>query len=183
MCGVYDTFVVPKSTCPYCKAEVKDGNFQSKAWNPFLFTYRAGDRLPTRWASGTFEAHHVCPYCDQYFEAQGIYRNFRFHGIAKGSELKIHDINTKDAKFWAANRKKIAKQYPGEYVYVFNQDVFHDTDREKALDALMKKYPEAVVGKQERLDIDYLRGRSKKRKKLGYDYEGKWIWDYIRVDK
>jgi hypothetical protein len=123
--------------------------------------------------------YHICPYCNQFFEAQGVYRHFTFQGIAKGSEVKIYDINTKDAKFWAANRKKLAKQYEGEYVYVYNQKVFHDKDQEKALDALIKKYPEAIVSRKERLDMDYLLGKTKKSKNLGYDYEGKWIWEFM----
>ena len=113
--------------------------------------------------------HHVCPYCDLYFQAQGIFQNFRYAGVKKGTETKTYAIRTSDAKWFAAHRKELEERYSGEHIFVFNKEVFHDEHEDKARDALIKKYPEALVKK-----FEFGNGRS--------GYEGKWIHDHSRAE-
>lgn len=97
-------------------------------------------------------------------------------GIAKGSERKLDDISTKDAKFWAANRKKLDKHYPDEWIFIFNKEVFHDKVEDKALNALIKKYPKAVVSKRRWFSFT-----DEKKQEKNYYYIGKWVRHHSRT--
>lgn len=169
--GMFDDFEVDKCVCPYCDSELANMQFQSKAWDCLLHTYVKGERLPTSDQEDTFEMHDICPNCDLYFHMEGLIEGGKYAGAKPGSESRAmwHNELKEDAKFFAANKAELAKQYKGENIFIYKNEVFHDKDYDTAVLALIKAHPDALISKESYPSFT-------EKGKTETHYKGKWLW-------
>jgi hypothetical protein len=73
--GCYDTIIIHKLVCPYCKAEIKNVEFQTKDGLSLLSVYHMGEYFPTDAPTNNIGVIASCPSCSKPV------KDTRFHVI------------------------------------------------------------------------------------------------------